>query len=141
MKKNVIVSNRLPLHITKLENSFLFEPSSGGLATGLNSVHKKNDSLWIGWSGISSDNLTQKDKLYIKKSLNKDRLVEVELSKKEIDEFYFGLSNKCIWPLFHYFIELAKFNEKDWVSYVEVNKKFCKKFIDNTRLNLSLIHI
>ena len=92
MKKNVIVSNRLPLHITKLENSFLFEPSSGGLATGLSSVHKNTDSLWIGWSGISNDDLTHKDKLYIKKSLKKDRLVGVELYKKEIDEFYFGLS-------------------------------------------------
>ena len=135
MKKNVIVSNRLPLHITKLENSFLFEPSSGGLATGLSSVHKNTDSLWIGWSGISNDDLTHKDKLYIKKSLKKDRLVGVELYKKEIDEFYFGLSNKCIWPLFHYFIELAKFNEKDWLSYFEVNKKFCKKVVENAALN------
>ena len=125
MRKSVIVSNRLPLQISKLENSFLFQPSSGGLATGLDSVHKNNDSIWVGWSGITSEGLTKKNKLEIKNTLDDLRLVEVELNQKEVDEFYYGLSNKCIWPLFHYFIELAKFNENDWLTYVNVNKKFC----------------
>ena len=135
MRKSVIVSNRLPLQISKLENSFLFQPSSGGLATGLDSVHKNNDSIWIGWSGITSDELTKKNKLEIKNTLDDLRLIEVELNQKEVDEFYHGLSNKCIWPLFHYFIELAKFNENDWLTYVDVNKKFCEKVIQNTEQN------
>ena len=58
MRKNIIVSNRLPVNVTKLENSFLFQSSSGGLATGLKSIHQKSDSLWIGWSGISSSELS-----------------------------------------------------------------------------------
>jgi len=135
MRKSVIVSNRLPLQISKLENSFLFQPSSGGLATGLDSVHKNNDSIWVGWSGITSDELTKKNKLEIKNTLDDLRLIEVELNQKEVDGFYHGLSNKCIWPLFHYFIELAKFNEDDWLTYVDVNKKFCEKVIQNTEQN------
>ena len=135
MRKSVIVSNRLPLQISKLENSFLFQPSSGGLATGLDSVHKNNDSIWVGWSGFTSEGLTKKNKLEIKNTLDDLRLVEVELNQKEVDEFYYGLSNKCIWPLFHYFIELAKFNENDWFTYVNVNKKFCEKVIQNTEKN------
>ena len=135
MRKNVIVSNRLPLQITKLENSFIFNPSSGGLATGLNSIHNNSDSVWIGWSGIASNDISKKNKLIINNKLNNLRLIEIKLSQKEIDEFYFGLSNKCIWPLFHYFIELAKFNENDWATYVEVNKKFCKKVVENAELN------
>ena len=135
MRKSVIVSNRLPLQISKLENSFLFQPSSGGLATGLDSVHKNNDSIWVGWSGITSDELTKKNKLEIKNTLDDLRLIEVELNQKEVDGFYHGLSNKCIWPLFHYFIELAKFNEDDWLTYVDVNKKFCERVIQNTEQN------
>ena len=135
MRKSVIVSNRLPLQISKLENSFLFQPSGGGLATGLDSVHKNNDSIWVGWSGITSDELTKKNKLEIKNTLDDLRLIEVELNQKEVDGFYHGLSNKCIWPLFHYFIELAKFNEVDWLTYVDVNKKFCERVIQNTEQN------
>ena len=29
MRKNIIVSNRLPVNVTKLEKSFLFQSSSG----------------------------------------------------------------------------------------------------------------
>ena len=70
MRKNIIVSNRLPVNVTKLENSFLFQSSSGGLATGLKSIHQKSDSLWIGWSGISSSELSTKSKIEIKESLS-----------------------------------------------------------------------
>jgi trehalose 6-phosphate synthase/phosphatase len=41
----------------KNKNSYEFINSSGGLATGMNSIHSKNDTLWIGWPGIASDNL------------------------------------------------------------------------------------
>ena len=43
MAKNIIVSNRLPLQITKLDNSFEFTQTSGGLATGMNSVNKDQE--------------------------------------------------------------------------------------------------
>ena len=107
MRKNIIVSNRLPVNVTKLEKSFLFQSSSGGLATGLKSIHQKTDSLWIGWSGLSDDDLNKKNRAEISNSLNNLNLKEVKLTTKEIEKFYYGLSNKCIWPLFHYFIELS----------------------------------
>ena len=40
MAKNIIVSNRLPIRITKVENSYKFIATSGGLATGMKSVHE-----------------------------------------------------------------------------------------------------
>ena len=45
MSKNVIVSNRLPVQIAKINNSFEFRPSTGGLATGLDSIHKNTDAI------------------------------------------------------------------------------------------------
>ena len=61
MVKNVIVSNRLPIQVTKLEKSFQITPSSGGLATGVNSIRDEN-SVWIGWSGIKSEDFTNESK-------------------------------------------------------------------------------
>lgn len=135
MSKNIIVSNRLPLQIAKLNNSFEFRPSTGGLATGLDSIHKNTDSLWIGWDGISSEKINKKNKSEIKRSLKKLNLINVELNDTQIDEFYYGFSNKCIWPLFHYFIEFSNFNKNDWESYVKVNKKFCNKVVKNASIN------
>jgi len=131
MAKNIIVSNRLPLQITKLDNSFEFTPTSGGLATGMNSVHKGQKSLWVGWPGINDDEIDKKAWGPLKKSLKKEGYFPVSLNRKEIDNFYFGLSNKSLWPLFHYFIEISVFSKEQWKSYQEVNQKFADSVLKN----------
>ena len=131
MGKNIIVSNRLPIQVTKLDNSFEFTPTSGGLATGMNSVHMGQDSLWIGWPGINDDDIDKKTWIPLKKSLKKEGYFPVSLNSREIEDFYYGLSNKSLWPLFHYFIEFSVFDEKQWKSYKEVNKKFAYNVIKN----------
>ena len=130
MSKNIIVSNRLPVQVTKSKEKYSFKESVGGLATGLKSVHKKN-SLWIGWAGIAYDKITEDQNINIEKSLTKLKLIQVKLSSTEIKDFYFGMSNKCIWPLFHYFIDFSKFNNKEWEAYKNINKKFSKHIIEN----------
>ena len=55
MPKNIIVSNRLPVQAINANDSWSFTPTSGGLATGMKSVHQDGDSLWVGWPGVSSD--------------------------------------------------------------------------------------
>jgi trehalose 6-phosphate synthase/phosphatase len=123
LSRTIIVSNRLPIKISNLDKSFEFSSTSGGLATGMKSIHKKNNFLWIGWPGIDKkslgDNLNKAEKLLLKKNY-----IPVFLRKKEINDFYYGISNEALWPLFHYFIEFSKFNKSHWASYVNVNKKF-----------------
>ena len=134
MVKNVIVSNRLPIQLSKLENSFDITPSSGGLATGVNSIRDDN-SVWIGWNGVKSDEFTAKSNNQIKKILKDQNLIQVELNSFEIDNYYYGLSNKSLWPLFHYFIDYSKFNDNHWDTYFEVNKKFCDAVVSNVEKN------
>ncbi len=134
MVKNVIVSNRLPIQLSKLENSFDITPSSGGLATGVNSIRDDN-SVWIGWSGIKSEEFTSKSNNHIKKILKEKNLIQVELSSIEIENYYYGLSNKSLWPLFHYFIDYSKFNDNHWDTYFKVNKKFCDAVVSNVEKN------
>ena len=62
MPKNIIVSNRLPVQAQKGDDSLSFTSTSGGLATGMKSVHQEGDSLWVGWPGISSDLIDKKSK-------------------------------------------------------------------------------
>ena len=131
MAKNIIVSNRLPIQLTKLDNSFEFTPTSGGLATGMNSVHKGQESLWIGWPGINNDEIDKRTWAPLKKSLKKEGYFPVSLNQKEIEDFYYGLSNKSLWPLFHYFIEFSVFDEMQWSSYQKVNQKFADSVLQN----------
>ena len=131
MAKNIIVSNRLPIRITKVENSYKFIATSGGLATGMKSVHEHEHSLWVGWPGIGIDEIENEAWVPLQKSLVKNNYAPVSLSKQEVDNFYYGLANKCLWPLFHYFIEFSIFNESHWQSYVDVNQKFANRVLEN----------
>ncbi len=130
MPKNIIVSNRLPVQAQKGNNSWSFTPTSGGLATGMKSVHQEGDSLWVGWPGISSDILNKKSKNQIIQDLANNQLHPVFLNEDELDNFYFGFSNKCLWPLFHYFIEYHQFDNKQWEYYIQVNQKFADAVLE-----------
>ena len=130
MSKNIIVSNRLPVQAQKSEGSWSFMPTSGGLATGMKSVHQEGDSLWVGWPGVSSNILDSKSKNKIIDDLEKFQYRPVFLDDEELDNFYFGFSNKCLWPLFHYFIEYHHFDINQWKFYIEVNKKFAEEVLE-----------
>ena len=130
MPKNIIVSNRLPVQAKKGNDSWSFTPTSGGLATGMKSVHQEGDSLWVGWPGISSDILDKKSKNQITQDLAENQLYPVFLNEDELDNFYFGFSNKCLWPLFHYFIEYHQFDNKQWEYYIQVNQKFADAVLE-----------
>ena len=87
MSRTIIVSNRLPIKISNLDKSFEFSSTSGGLATGMKSIHKKNNFLWIGWPGIDKkslgDNLAKAEKLLHKKSYeNNSNMSYVQWNKK-----------------------------------------------------------
>ena len=131
MSKNIIVSNRLPIRISKLENSFGFTTTSGGLATGMKSFHNQNNSLWVGWPGIGIDEIDNKSWEGLNISLKKGGYYAVNLNNSEIEDFYFGLPNKCLWPLFHYFIEYSVFSKAHWQAYVDINKKFATAVLEN----------
>ena len=131
MSKLIIVSNRLPLNITIENNDLLISSSSGGLATGMSSVHSQGGSLWIGWSGIDEERLDDNLKKKIHNELIKENCASVTLTQNDVEDFYYGLSNKTLWPLFHYFTEFSTFDNKQWESYKKVNQKFADVVISN----------
>ena len=62
MSRTIIVSNRLPIKITKTASKLDYKPSEGGLATGLGSIYKKGDNLWLGWPGMYVNKKEEKEK-------------------------------------------------------------------------------
>jgi trehalose 6-phosphate synthase/phosphatase len=126
--KLFVVSNRLPVSVSRQEDgSLAFEHSSGGLATAMSSLdNKEQEQVWIGWPGISSDDLSSNEKSQITKQLKKYNCYPVYLTQMQVDEFYAGYSNDTLWPLFHYFQSLAQYRESYWKSYREVNELFAR---------------
>jgi trehalose 6-phosphate synthase/phosphatase len=130
MSKIHIVSNRLPVSISKREEKIELIPSVGGLATGMRSIYHDFEGKWIGWSGINSNELTPKDKSLIDKELEKESCLAVHLSNEEISLYYEGFSNNIVWPLFHYFSQYIEYNSDYWEAYKLVNHKFAEKALE-----------
>ncbi len=124
-KRLLIVSNRLPVIVEKGKKGLDFKFSAGGLATGLASFYKSYDSIWIGWPGITSDKTTKEEREEIRNRLRDDfNCVPVFLSRRDIEKYYQGFSNKTLWPLFHYFTQYVTHDRGLWNAYKAVNEKF-----------------
>jgi trehalose 6-phosphate synthase/phosphatase len=123
MSKTIIVSNRLPIKITKNDSGYDLSPSEGGLATGLGSIYKQNANIWIGWPGLEITD--EKDQEKVTRQLAKLSLLPVFLSQEEINQYYEGFSNDVLWPVFHYYASTyANYKQSNWDYYKKVNEKF-----------------
>ncbi|MFC1538348.1 bifunctional alpha,alpha-trehalose-phosphate synthase (UDP-forming)/trehalose-phosphatase [Candidatus Latescibacterota bacterium] len=126
MCRLLIVSNRLPVSVKKRGESLGFQPSPGGLATGISALENTYTLKWIGWPGIPSEKVKPAEQKELKKHFIKSNYYPVFLSQKDVDNYYSGFSNNTLWPLFHYFTQHAVYEKKMWNSYRHVNEIFCK---------------
>ncbi|AIY14959.1 bifunctional alpha,alpha-trehalose-phosphate synthase (UDP-forming)/trehalose-phosphatase [Cellulophaga baltica] len=129
MGKTIIISNRLPIQLQIHNGGITAIPSVGGLATGMKSVHSGGDSLWIGWSGLTDEEIPENLVGDIDDALSKHGSSKVNLSQQEVDGFYYGFSNRTVWPLFHYFLEYSEFEIESWDTYKKVNQKFADAIV------------
>ncbi|MGJ3236810.1 bifunctional alpha,alpha-trehalose-phosphate synthase (UDP-forming)/trehalose-phosphatase [Marivirga sp.] len=121
MAKTIIVSNRLPIRIEKEDGKKVYKTSEGGLATGLGSIYKEGNNIWIGWPGIS---LSHEEEEEVEKELINRNMRPVFLTEHDVEEFYLGFSNQTLWPAFHYFIHHMRFKDEEWEAYYNANRKF-----------------
>lgn len=129
----LIVSNRLPVTIrTDADGNYRIERSSGGLATALSHTHTDLDSLWIGWPGDTFRSATSRRR--VEQLLRHEhRCVPVFLGTRTIQRYYYGFSNRALWPLFHFFQTYFSYNEEEWEAYVHANRMFCDVVLAEAR--------
>jgi trehalose 6-phosphate synthase/phosphatase len=140
MSRLLVVSNRLPVTVHKCDSGEIeLTASSGGLASGMSAYLErqsaeaggKTESLWIGWPGTEVE---EADQAEVRQRL-KDELhaAPVFLSHDQMEGFYYGFSNRTLWPLFHYFHVYCDYSEDLWRAYVQVNQQFADAVVAEAR--------
>jgi trehalose 6-phosphate synthase/phosphatase len=128
----VIISNRLPFTVATAEGGPPFNVSSGGLTTGLwsylerepNGGGERPEFLWLGWPGAT---IGPKDEAAVKAYAGKEfNALPIFLPEEQMERFYHGFCNKTLWPLFHYFPDLTRYEEEYWEEYRQVNRIFAE---------------
>jgi trehalose 6-phosphate synthase/phosphatase len=111
----VVTSNRLPVTVAR----GTIERSSGGLVSALDPALREIGGTWVGYPGTV-------------RTLDCERLREelgysiapVFLSPAQVRGYYYGFSNRTLWPLFHSLVEHIKVDPRDWAIYEAVNECF-----------------
>lgn len=131
MPRILIVSNTLPIRITKRKGVLNYYPSPGGLATGLSPLYTSGNNRWIGWPGIAPSDGAEREA--ITTELAKNNLYPVFLPQSDVEKYYEGFCNKTIWPLFHYFTQYAVYDPGHWAAYERVNHNFCEAVLKTAK--------
>jgi len=140
MKKNnkrksnfIIVSNRLPLIIKKMDDGTIeVGKGTGGLITAMAPVLKNRDGVWIGWPGYVEEREKEENILpLIQSAISGYRVKPVMLSAYDLKNYYEGFSNSILWPLFHGFSDKCIFIQEYWENYQDVNQKFTQVICQN----------
>lgn len=126
----VVVSNRLPVCVTRDGELWDVRSGSGGLVTAMAPVLKNRGGTWIGWSGIADDKGAAAQLDSFSRTAGYE-LMQVGLSQEDIADFYYGFANEIIWPLFHDFQSLCNFYPHYWQAYLRVNTAFAQTVMDS----------
>lgn len=126
-KRLIVVSNRLPYVLEKQNgDKWTLRPGSGGLVSALLPVLRDRGGVWIGWPGPAKD-VPGVAEIFREASRGAGyALRPLSLTQEEVDNYYHGYSNECVWPLFHDFQSRCQFNPEYWHAYVKVNRKFAE---------------
>jgi trehalose 6-phosphate synthase len=116
----VIVANRLPVDLEELpDGTKRWKRSPGGLVTALEPMLRSREGAWVGWPGVADADAEP----FVEDSL---QLHPVRLSADDVENYYEGLSNGTLWPLYHDVIAPPAFHRHWWQAYVRVNNRFAQ---------------
>ncbi|MEM6907851.1 MAG: trehalose-6-phosphate synthase [Pseudomonadota bacterium] len=118
MSRLVVISNRVA--VPKARG---VAGAQGGLAGALNAALKDRGGLWFGWSGAETDEA--RDTVHLQRN-DGVTTATLDLTTREVDEYYNGYANSTLWPLFHYRIDLAEFEQRTGQGYERVNERFAE---------------
>ena len=117
----VVVSNRVA--VPKARGA---AGAQGGLAGALTAALEDRGGLWFGWSGEEADETGSEVHTVTSEGVT---IATIDLSSEDVERYYNGYANSTLWPLFHYRIDLARFEERTGKGYESVNRSFADSLV------------
>ena len=121
MGRLVVVSNRI---------ADPRKPAAGGLAVALGEALQTTGGLWFGWSGKSVREASGEVHEQVDGNI---RYVTVDLNRADLDAYYNGFSNRTLWPLLHFRLDLVDYDRATREGYRRVNALFADKLAPRLR--------
>ncbi len=126
-RRLVVASNRLPINLKITDKGIHTQVSSGGLVSALGGLQGDREFSWVGWPGSV---IPAKKQAEVKENLAEQNLWPVFLSRPQEEHYYQRICNQTLWPMFHYFTDLAANSPESWDHYLEVNRLFAAAILE-----------
>ncbi len=119
----VVMSNRAPVRISYEGGRESIERTVSGVGGTFLHVLERRGGLWIAWSG------GQKTPRHLPFPPENPRFTMsfVELSERDVSQYYYGLCNRALWPLMHSMLAKCYFSSTQWRQYWQVNQVFADR--------------
>lgn len=132
MARLIIISNRLPFSIDRVEDDVVVRQSSGGLVSAIKSFFEREsasaefeEKIWVGSMDSTEEEWQMVNELG---AVNADfSIIPLFPDQQRYDDYYNGFSNSTVWPLFHYFPSLVEYKKEYFEAYREMNRLFADK--------------
>jgi trehalose 6-phosphate synthase len=121
LSRLVVISNRVAVPTAAGEAG-----AQGGMAGALHSALKQNGGIWFGWSGQECEAFTGEIRHQTRNSVT---TATIDLEPQDIEEYYNGYANSTLWPLFHYRIDLTRYEMDFGKGYERVNERFAESVL------------
>jgi len=141
--KIIVVSNREPWVHERFPDGIRAIRPASGLTTAVEPVVKAVRGTWIAHGSGSADRfvVNEKGKIELPEENPRYTLRRLWLTKQEENGYYYGLSNKSLWPLCHIVYARPTFSRKDWEIYKDVNRKFCEAVLEEAEGQPAIVFV
>ena len=118
---------------TDRQRSITVDEPTGGLTAGLDPVVQETDGTWIAWGDGDADFAVTDERNCVAVPPDDEAytLRRLDLSEEAVDSYYYGFSNRVLWPLCHGFPDLIEDRTNDFEWYRTVNEQFAEAVADH----------
>lgn len=127
-----VVSNRQPYAHDYDDGEISVSRPAGGLTAGLDPVMQRTEGTWIAWGDGDADfEVADEDgRVRVPPDDPSYTLSRVRLSEEDVEGYYYGYSNRALWPICHGMIGTARCDGRDFERYRAVNRRFADAVVE-----------
>ncbi|WP_435152024.1 alpha,alpha-trehalose-phosphate synthase (UDP-forming) [Haladaptatus sp. DFWS20] len=130
----VLVSNREPYTHERDDGSITVVRPAGGLTSALDPMMASTGGTWVAWgSGGADDEASDENGcVRVPPESPSYELKRVSLTEEQVRNYYYGYSNKVLWPLCHSDTAKVTSDARFWRQYRETNRQFAAAVRERT---------
>ena len=124
----LVLSNRQPYRHEYDGDGITVDAPEGGLTAGLDAVMRQVNGTWIAWGDgeADADVVDAHGRVTVPPGASEGQytLERLWLTDEQVENYYYGFSNRVLWPICHSALTNVDGNGRYWEHYQGVNERF-----------------